>query len=81
MAFPGRRTFDEIAGVIGADNAKKFCEHFGGGVLYVPTIAIVMVSNRDNIIRAEYDNGVKVKQLITKYRIGERQIRRILNAK
>ncbi len=77
----GKRTFEEIAEVIGAEKATTFCEHFGGMQIYVPTKEIVEMTNRHELIRAEYDRGEKVKNICRRYGIGERQVRRILSGK
>ncbi|MGD9950516.1 MAG: Mor transcription activator family protein [Desulfobulbus sp.] len=63
----------EIARVIGVDNAVKLAREFSGGHLYIPSIARLEKKERDQQMRAEYDQGsVTVAKLARKYRVSER---------
>jgi Mor family transcriptional regulator len=63
----------DIARVIGVDNAIKLSREFSGGHLYIPSIARLEMKERDQQMRAEYDQGsITVAKLARKYRVSER---------
>jgi Mor family transcriptional regulator len=70
-----------IAEVAGVEAALKIARAFRGTYLYVPGLDDLMKQIRDEQIRKEYDEGKPVKRLAIKYRLTERQIRRVLNSR
>lgn len=71
--------YDNIAKIIGIDNARRLAEEFGGGYIYFPSSFTYSKSIRNELIRA--DNTSDFKKLAKKYGLTERQVRRIKTGK
>lgn len=68
----------QIAELIGFDNYKKLVRIFAGMSIYIPKMDSLEASVRNRKIRAEF-NGFNYQELVRKYHISERHIRRIID--
>ncbi len=75
----GKATVDELQEVFGRAVALEMAKLYGGTQSYFPTLATATREDRDQQIRAEF-RGDNVKELARKYRLGVKQIRRILGS-
>jgi len=73
--------FKKVAALIGDELTLVLCDRFGGLSIPVPRLAGFHRNQRDDIIRAEFDNGTKVRDLARKHRLTARRIYGILKAK
>lgn len=64
---------------IGREAAEHLCRLYADTHLTVPMAAEWQRAERDNAIRADYDAGASVHQLVTQYKLHESTVRRILN--
>ena len=68
----------DMNAVIGSENLKRLCAHYGGASLYIPTLRHLERPFRDQQIWADACQGVPVHRLCQRYGLSDRQIRRIL---
>lgn len=69
----------EIISIIGIENFLKICEKFQGENIYFPKMKKIKLNKRNKKIKEEF-NGKNTYILSKKYRISERQVRRIVNS-
>ena len=74
--FPG--DLRRIAEVAGVEAAIKIGMSFKGTNLYIGARVEMIRELRDSKIREEFDRGISVKRLSIKYKLSERQIRKVL---
>jgi len=81
----GEIRYEALAEVIGAEAADVLTKHFGGDMLYIPLCKTALRELMYREIRAEFDRITRehsaiyaVVALVTKYRLSDRQIWRIL---
>lgn len=72
--------YQAIAQVVGVANALKLSEQLGGLPFYFPKIGSLILKNRDQHIRREF-NGANYRELARKFGLTESWVRRILNRK
>jgi len=70
-------SYQEIARVIGIENAVKLSEYLGGLSFYFPKLDGLLREKRDAAIRREF-TGFNHKELARKYGLSEQQIRNIV---
>ncbi len=70
----------KIAEVAGLEAAVRIARSFRGSFLYVPGLDDMMRRARDEVIKRDYDTGIRARELAKKHRITERQIRKIVSA-
>lgn len=63
---------------LGAEAARRLSAVFGGERLPVPRLAAQAIEARNRALRADYDAGVRMIELVRRYERTERQIRTIL---
>ena len=66
--------------VMGFDAFMATCSAYGGGQLYIPSLAILRNAARDRAIREQFDGG-NYKELASRFFLCERYIRRICSPK
>lgn len=71
--------YQEVARIIGIENAIKLSECLGGIAFYFPKIDALIQKKRDETIRKEF-NGVNHKDLAKKYSLSEIWIRQIVQS-
>jgi hypothetical protein len=64
---------EQINEIFGPD-AKRFMAYFASTDLYVPRCWRDLIDQRDRAIQADYDAGMSVSQLVTKYQMCDRGI-------
>jgi Mor family transcriptional regulator len=69
-------SYQEVARIVGVENAVKLSDHLGGLNYYFPQAEKMLRAKRNELIRREF-NGVNYKELAQKYRLSEIQIREI----
>ena len=69
--------YQEIARIIGIENALKLFEYLGGLAFYFPKIDALIQKKRDDVIRREF-TGANHKDLARRYCLSERWIRQIV---
>lgn len=72
--------YQDVAHVIGLENAIRLSEHLGGQLVYFPKLDGIVKKKRDEAIRQEF-NGSNVRGLARKYGISGKQLMRILTGK
>ena len=72
---------DEIIAVIGIEAALKLCSAFAGNSIYIPIKSALQTKNLIDAMRADYENGLSINTLSTKYRLSNRRIKEILRKK
>lgn len=65
--------YQYIAEVIGIKNFIRLTELLGGATWYIPQKNSILTEIRNKQLKKEY-NGYNIKQLVSKYKISERQI-------
>ncbi|MCF2671292.1 MAG: Mor transcription activator family protein [Butyricicoccus sp.] len=70
--------FTELLDLLGETNLRRLCERYGGTSIYIPTATRLERPIRNRRIWREARLGVPVMQLCSRYRLSERQVRRIL---
>lgn len=75
----GAAKFAELAALIGRENALKLGAELGGFLYYIPKGTENRRAIRDDNIRADFDNGATVNELVAKYDLSGRAVDRILN--
>lgn len=73
-------SYQEIAGIIGVENAVKLSGALGGLAYYFPQLETVLRKKRDEMIRREF-TGANHRALAKKYNLSEVWIREIVEAK
>lgn len=73
-------TYQEVARIIGMENALRLAQHIGGGRIYYPKIESLLRDKRDEKIRAEF-TGFNHRELARKYSLTETWIRDIVQRK
>lgn len=73
-------SYQDVAGLIGVENAVKLSEHLGGLPYYFPKIEGLIEQKRNEFIRKEF-NGSNYRDLAKKYRLTEVWIRQIVDHK
>lgn len=77
--IPNRLTDDaKIVGQIGREAAEKLVERMPGTRMEPPMLTSIERLLRDNAIRADFDSGMDIPELVDRYRITQRHIRRLL---
>lgn len=74
----GAQTFAALAEVVGINNAKKLCKHFGGESLYIPNLAQEYRQKRNINIVMKYNNGTSIRELMREHQLTDRRIWEIL---
>lgn len=81
------KRFQEMADVVGEDNALRLADEFGYDSIYIPSCKRAMDALRKRLIVAEFDEMTKVisvreatNQLVRRYRISHSAINRCVNA-
>lgn len=74
------RSLQEVARVIGVAPAIKLSSHFRGTTILFPTMSRLKRKIRNAAIREDYDRGLTGLQIARKYRMGVRQIWKILSS-
>lgn len=74
----GAQTFAALAEVVGMENAKRLCAHFGGERLYVPNLAGHYRQERNKNIVRKYNDNHNVRELMREYGLSDRSIWDIL---
>ncbi len=69
--------YQEIARIVGVDNAVRLSEYLGGMHLYFPKIEKLLRDKRDAAIREEF-TGFNHRALAHKYGLSEKWIRAIV---
>lgn len=64
---------------LGVEAARQLKAMFGGERITVPMCKAQLLSARNALIVADYDQGRSLLELVRKYQLTERQIRTILN--
>ena len=68
-----------IAQALGCTSARVLAGYYGGEKIDIPKADTVFRPLRNRTIRAEYDAGARVIDLVWRFNCGERRIRDILN--
>ena len=74
----GEQNFSALAEVVGMENAKRLCKHFGGETIYVPLLDKMQRAERNRGIVTAYISGATVWDLASENAISDRQIWNIL---
>jgi Mor family transcriptional regulator len=74
----GERAFAALADVVGEENARQLCKHFGGDRIYVPRCDALDLNTRNRAIVTAYNEGKSVWQLSCDFVLSDRQIQKIL---
>ena len=74
----GEQAFAALAEIVGMDNAKRLCQHFGGDRAYIPRCDAQALAKRNYSIVAAYNGGTSVAQLVREHTLSDRHIRSIL---
>ncbi|HLA00752.1 MAG TPA: Mor transcription activator family protein [Thermodesulfovibrionales bacterium] len=69
--------YQEIARIIGIENAIKLGNEFGGGYIYLPKLTSLSLEGRNKKIAEEFD-GHNYNPLARKYNLTVTSIRRII---
>ena len=72
--------YREVAETIGLDVFIEVCRYCNGNLMYLPRIESLERKGRDREICARFDGG-NYKQLAKMFRLSERRIRAIVNAR
>lgn len=75
----GAAKFAELAALIGRENALKVGAELGGYPYYIPKGMTGRRARRNDNMRAEFDKGATVAELVAKYDLSGRAVERILN--
>jgi Mor transcription activator family len=85
--YGGHRLFvpavvsDKLIAEIGVELAAALVEARGGTTIESPSLRSIERLLRDNAIRADFDAGVSVAELVGRYRLSDRHIRVTLTAR
>ena len=72
---------NELAQCIGIEALSTICRETGGGRwLYIPKCQRGLIQERNRKIVEEYSSGIKVRELVTRYHVCDRQIWNILGS-
>lgn len=74
----GDKAFAALAEVIGTNEARRLCKHFGGEAIYIPQRMNEILHERNLRIVAAYNSGVLVSQLTAQFNLSDRRIWQIL---
>lgn len=74
----GSLGYASLAETLGDAAAKALCQHFGGTEVYIPKPDADHRRARNARLRADYDSGTTVVELVARYRISERWVYAIL---
>ena len=69
--------YEELKDIIGPVAAKRLVESYAGTNIYYPKRIVKKLRNQQ--IRAAFNDGASYLELVLKYELSERQIRRIVN--
>ncbi|MBI4822645.1 MAG: hypothetical protein HY805_00215 [Nitrospirae bacterium] len=72
--------YQEVARIVGLENAVRLSEIFKGQVVYFPMLESLIRAKRDEAIKREF-NGKNYRELARKYGISGKQLIRILTGK
>ena len=64
--------------MVGQDNAKLLCKHFGGDRVYITRCHKQHLAKRNRGIVTAYNGGDSVVQLVREHTLSDRHIRSIL---
>jgi hypothetical protein len=86
--FGGKRLFvpsklteeSKLIAALGRDVAEALVKRMGGSQLEPPMMSSVERLLRDNAIRADFDAGATVPELVDRYRLTQRHLRKVLKA-
>ena len=79
LTIPRRLRADHpISQALNPAAARKIAAHFAGEKLNIPTFNTITRRQRDSAIRAAFDDGARVHELVARFGIGDRQIWEIL---
>lgn len=73
-------SYQDVAGLIGVENAVKLSKHLGGLPYYFPKINGLIEQKRNEMIRKEF-KGSNYRDLAKKYHLTEVWIRQIVDHK
>ncbi|MFA7465184.1 MAG: Mor transcription activator family protein [Syntrophales bacterium] len=73
-------SYQEVARIVGVDNAIKLSQYLGGLVYYFPQLESLLRKYRDELIRSEF-TGANHRDLAKKYGLTEVWIREIVHSK
>ncbi len=68
---------EQIAALIGQENAVRLCREFAGETVYFPKNVLIYLEHEE--IRKEYKEGASYRDLSIKYGRTTRQIREIIH--
>jgi Mor family transcriptional regulator len=68
-----------LARRLGLRAAQVLAAHYNGDPLHVPALSRVLAPLRNRAIRAEFDGGTPVPDLVWRFGLAERRIHEILN--
>lgn len=82
----GARRYEQLVEIVGADSAGRIIRHYGGGMLVVPNLKVVLHQLHQEQIRQEYDGLIRggysspeaVFSLGVKFNLNGRAIERII---
>jgi hypothetical protein len=74
----GDKAFAALAEVIGTNETRRLCKHFGGEVIYIPRRMKEILHERNLRIVAAFNSGVTVSQLTAQFNLSDRRIWQIL---
>ena len=78
--IPSRvRAQHKLANLLGLEQARRLCHHFGGETLCIARSARAKLQERNREIVRRYDAGEAVRSLAIAYQLTERQIYTILS--
>lgn len=74
-------SYQEVANLVGVENAVKLSEHLGGLPYYFPKIDGLLERKRNEMIRKDRASGMDYRDLAKKYKLTEVWIRQIVDHK
>ena len=75
---PGSMGHAQLVECLGEPAAAALCLHFGGTEVYIPKPDADHRRARNTRLRADYDSGIPVADLVTRYRLSERWVYAVL---
>lgn len=76
----GQLCFTRLTVMMSEESARKLIAEFNGVTIEIPRYADAMKKERDEIIKADRDSGMSLREIALKHETTERSARMILNS-